>query len=312
MPWWMKQRLMAEAGDDGSAGGTATGAANGSAGSGGASGNGQGGSGSGAGGQGVGPNAGASGGEGQGDGSADGSQGAGDGKSTPQTWPSDWREKYAGGDEKKLKVLSRYASPEAVFDAQLATWQRFSAGELKSALPKDATPEQVTAWRAENGIPESPDKYDLALDNGLTIGENDKPIIDGFLAKAHDANYTPAQAKQAVQWYFEHMQEAQAKIAEDTKRVEQQTEDALRAEWGQDFRPNMNAINGLLDSFVPAGDEELRTRILNGAKQNANFAKMLAGMALQVMREKRTEYTRAEKMQERYRMLLDARQRRAA
>jgi hypothetical protein len=137
------------------------------------------------------------------------------------------------------------------------------------------------------------------------------------------------------------MQEAQAKVVEETKRVEQQTEDALRAEWGQDFRPNMNAITGLLDMFAPGGDEELRTKIMNGAKQNVGFAKMLAGMALQfnpagtivgggpgadigksiddeissiekVMREKRHEYNRDEKMQERYRKLIEARQRRAA
>lgn len=341
MSWWLKNRLMAEAGagDEGAAGGGGDG---GAAGSGAAGGDGQNGGGSGAGNSGA---AGASGAGGMGSGSDDGTkagaaaagnEGAGDGKGTPPTWPDNWRETLAKGDDKRLSRLSRYASPDALADALIAAQNRISSGELRSALPKDATPEQVAAWRTENGIPESPDKYDLTFDNGLVIGENDKPIIDGFLAKAHEANYTPAQAKQAVAWYYEHMNEAQAKVAEETKRIEQQTEDALRAEWGNDYRGNINAINGLLDSFIPAGDEDLRTRILNGAKQNANFAKMLTGIALQfnpagtivggggadisksiddaiseiekVMQTDRPRYNKDEKMQERYRQLLTARE----
>lgn len=270
-------------------------------------------------------------------GASAGNEGAGNQAGAPQTWPDNWREAYAGGDEKKLARLQRYASPTAALDAMIAAQNRISSGELRSALPKDATPEQVAAWRTENGIPESPDKYDLTFDNGLVVGENDKPIIDGFLKAAHDANYTPAQAKQAVKWYYDHMQEVQAKIANDTKQVEQQTEDALRAEWGNDYRGNLNAIGGLLDSFVPAGDEQLRTLVMNGAKQNANFAKMLAGIALQfnpagtiigagpggdlgksiddaiaeiekVMQTDRPRYNKDEKMQEKYRQLVTARE----
>lgn len=198
------------------------------------------------------------------------------------TWPDQWRETLAKGDEKRLARLSRYASPEALADALIAAQNRISSGELKSALPKDATTEQIAAWRTENGIPESPDKYDLTFDNGLVVGENDKPIVDSFLKAAHGEHYTPTQAKAAVKWYLDFQKESQVAAAENAKKLEQDTADALNAEWGADYRGNQNAIAGLVDSFLPAGDDNLRTLVMNGVKQHAGFAKMMAGIALQL------------------------------
>ena len=77
----------------------------------------------------------------------------GDPAATPpvQDWSDDWRSKMAGGDAKEAKRLERFASPKEVFKSYRAFETRLSSGELKSALPKDAKPEQLTAWRAENG-----------------------------------------------------------------------------------------------------------------------------------------------------------------
>ena len=80
----------------------------------------------------------------------------GDLAATPpvQDWSDDWRSKMAGGDAKEAKRLERFASPKEVFKSYRAFETRLSSGELKSAMPKDAKPENLTAWRAENGIPE--------------------------------------------------------------------------------------------------------------------------------------------------------------
>ncbi len=85
-------------------------------------------------------------------------------------WGEDWREKLAKGDEKKLKSLQRFASPEALTDSYMSAAERIRSGELKTVLPKDAKPEELAAWRKENGIPETPDKYDLTFESGLVIG----------------------------------------------------------------------------------------------------------------------------------------------
>lgn len=271
-----------------------------------------------------------------------GDAGQGDGKGAPAgDWPGDWRERYAKGDDKKLSRLSRYASPEAALDAMIAAQNRISSGELKSTLPKNATEEQIAAWRAENGVPEAPEKYDLKFEDGLVIGDDDKPIVDAFLKDAHGANLTNDQAKAAVRWYFKHQDEQIAAAHEERKRVEQEAEDALRVEWGQEFRGNWNAISGLVDGLVPADNETLKKRIVAGAKQDPGFARFLAQVAIErnpagtiigmpdggnlgqsiddsikeieeKMRADRPAYNRDEKMQERYRKLLEARERNKA
>ena len=75
----------------------------------------------------------------------------GDAGNTEAAWPQDWRDQLAGGDEKLVKRAQRYASPRDVWNALVAAQNRISSGELKSVLPKDAKPEEIAAWRTEQG-----------------------------------------------------------------------------------------------------------------------------------------------------------------
>lgn len=172
-------------------------------------------------------------------------------KAEPITWPSDWQEKAAKGDEKRLAHLKRYASPEAAFDAMIAAQNRIRSGDLKSALPENPKPEELAQWRKDNGIPEAPDKYDLKFDDGLVIGEADKPVMDEFLKTAHESNLTPAQVKQVVQWHYKN----EERIAEATAARDEQhkTEvlNALYVEWGTKYQSEMNLIKGSVLSIFP-------------------------------------------------------------
>ena len=98
----------------------------------------------------------------------------GNGSDKSGVWPSDWATRMSKGDEKVAKQFSRYASPEALAEAHISLRRRFDSGEFRAALPKDAKPEEVSAWRKDNGIPEKPEAYDL---KGLEIPEGDKEII---------------------------------------------------------------------------------------------------------------------------------------
>lgn len=174
-------------------------------------------------------------------------------------WPADWRQKYST-DPKVLKRLERYASPKAAIDALFAAQSKISSGELKSALKPDATPEERAAWREENGIPASAKEYDLTLPNGIVVGEADRPFIDSFLERAHEANMHPTQVKQALGWYYDQQEQAQtAQIARDTE-ARMKAEDELRAEFGPEYRRNVALAKQLLDS-APEG---VRDRLLEG------------------------------------------------
>src|SRR5262245_1748274 len=70
-------------------------------------------------------------------------------------WPDGWQARLAGDDPDALKQIGRYASPEEIWKKAKSLERRLSSGELKAVLPKDPKPEDVSAWRKDNGIPES-------------------------------------------------------------------------------------------------------------------------------------------------------------
>jgi hypothetical protein len=167
------------------------------------------------------------------------------------TWPEDWRTQLAG--EKEDKQLTRFSGPKDVYHAWKSLQQRLSSGELKSQLPKDAKPEDLTKWRAENGIPEAHDGYKMP--DGLVIGEVDKPLIDVFLKDMHGKNATPDVVQTAVQSYYKIQEQAIAQQAERDIDHKTEMEDALRSEWGAEYRGNVNAINSMFDG-APGGIKE--------------------------------------------------------
>ena len=261
----------------------------------------------------------------------------------PAPTPTDWatrRTAYAKGDEKLEKRLARYSSEEAVIDALLAAQNKIASGELKAPLPKDATPEQLKEWREANGIPESPEKYDTTLPDGLVIGEVDKPIVDEYLKEAHALNQTPEQVKSTLSWYFkmQEKQVAEMRAADEDARVKAVA--TMKEEWGPEFALNKNLVDGLLASAPESiKDQILGARAPDGVPLGfkpdalrwfANLARQtnptativpINGMsqidtveseikkidAIRNNKDTENQYWKDEKMQARYRELLDAR-----
>jgi hypothetical protein len=244
----------------------------------------------------------------------------------------------AAGDEAALKRLARYADPPAAIKALSSLQERISKGELKSPLGKDATPEQIAAWRSENGIPEAPTKYDLG---DLKVDARDKPIVDSFLATAHAKNMTNDQAKDAIGWYYAEVTRVAEERANADKVAAKAAEDTLREAWGNtEYRANLASVNNLLAT----APEEVRDNLTYGRLADgtpilahAPTVQYLLGLALEInpasaldipgggnrmdsvdseiakiektIKEDRNAYNKDEKMQGRYRDLLTARER---
>jgi hypothetical protein len=241
----------------------------------------------------------------------------------------------AGGDEATLKRLARYADPTAAVKALSQLQERISKGELRSPLAKDATPDQVKAWRAENGIPEEPGKYDLG---DLKIDPKDKPVIDSFLATAHARNMTAEQTRDAVGWYYAEVERATEARAQADREAAKAAEDQLREAWGNnEYRANLASVSNLL-ATAPADvkDNLMYGRLADGTPilAHAPTVQYLLGLALEInpastldlpgsgsrmdsidaeiasiestMKKDRGAYNKDEKMQQRYRDLIDA------
>lgn len=196
------------------------------------------------------------------------------------TWGEKWREEYAGTDEKVLKRLQRYTTPKAALDAMIEAQNKISDGSFKK-LPANATTEQIAEYRKANGIPETAGKYLDQLPDGLVIGDEDKPFIEKFAKAFHDKNADPAIVHAAIKTYYDVVDEQEGLRQELNASAKTATEDALRAEWGPDYRPNTNLINAFIGSMPKDLQEELFQSAKPDGTQIMNNPAMLKWLAQQ-------------------------------
>lgn len=163
-------------------------------------------------------------------------------------WPDNWRDQFANGDAKAAEVFKRFQSPDALAKAYLAAQQRIRSGEYKRAAPTDPSDAKaMEAWREEQGIPKTPDEYDI-VPAGIKPEELDdstKKSVGAFRETFHKANLSGEQAKLITGDVIKLSEQIQAAEAQADARNMEATEDALRAEWGSDYRNNlaMNIAN---------------------------------------------------------------------
>lgn len=201
----------------------------------------------------------------------------------PTAFPAQWRQELAKGADGKpvdavVKRLERYTDPKKAIDALVSLQEKIGAGELRSAMPKDASPEAVAAWRTENGIPETPDKYEIKLPAGLVIGENDKPIIAAIFKEMHVAGLSNAMASKFVESYYKTQEQVQAAAAKQLTETKQAVDDQLHKDWGADYRPNKNLIDAVINEKIPAGSK-LAERIKGALETDLEFARFMADVA---------------------------------
>jgi hypothetical protein len=182
---------------------------------------------------------------------------------------------------KLLAQLERFQSPKAALDAYFAAQRRISEGGLKPVLPENATPEQLAAWRKETGVPEKATDYLANLPDGLVIGEGDKPLFESFVTELHKVNADPKVAHAAVAWYNKFAEDQQAAQRQADTTYAAATEDALRAEWGADYRVNQ-AVRTTFLNRLPEGikDVFLNSRMPDGRAlgDHPDLSKWLVGM----------------------------------
>lgn len=166
-------------------------------------------------------------------------------------FPDDWREKLAKGDDKKLTRLKRYKSYEDFANAGLAAQDKIRSGDYKAKLADDATPEEKSAWRKENGIPDEPKAYEVPKVPGHEWTEGDVPLLEGFKAVAHDADLSQAQLDKTLRYYGKLIESAKERQIETLREKDmsdrQAVEDALRAKLGNtEYRPSLTLFSRLL------------------------------------------------------------------
>ena len=191
-----------------------------------------------------------------------------------------WREDFAGEDDKFKSQLERYQSPADLGKAFREQRATISSGAFKQAPDADATPEDIAAYREANGIPAEAGGYLENLPEGLVMGDNDKAIFEDFAGAMHEMNVEPGVMHKAIEWYNGFAEREQDVLAELDHQHHQETEDALRQEWGTDYRANINLVGSLIETTF---GEEIAQSILNARDTEGraimNIPGVLEGLA---------------------------------
>lgn len=159
-------------------------------------------------------------------------------------------EKALGADaEKASKFLGRFTDKGSFIKSVLEAQGALSQRDAHKPLAKDAKPEEVTAWRTANGIPNEVKGYFEKLPDGLVIGKDDQPFMDAWGKSFLENNVPPATAHKLIKQYYDgvaamQVEEAKVDRADSLKAVTE-----LRAKMGPEYETNMSILNSWIDGM---------------------------------------------------------------
>lgn len=207
---------------------------------------------------------------------------------------ADWRARMAGDDDKLLGFLGRYASEKAFVEAAKKDREAIR-NKAVVKLPDNPTDAELAAYRKEQGIPEKPEEYLADLPNGLVVGDDDRPMVDKFLAKMHETNAPKGVTHAALEAYYSIVEDQVAEQSAAAAVAKEAGIEVLREEWGGDYKRNLNVVNGWLDTLPPpvraafVGGKDEKGTPFGGARMpdgtplasNAELIKWFASQALE-------------------------------
>jgi hypothetical protein len=184
-----------------------------------------------------------------------------------------WYKALAGEDPKASQLLARYAGPDSFMKAHLALQQKLRSGEVIPKLDANATPEQRAAYNKALGIPDDPGQYTIEVPADRPLNEVEKAVLEDYRKDFHRLGIAPSAAKELTAKFLQ-IQDAQMQAWRDHDLLQhEQNDDALRAEWGRDYRSKVNAVNNLLaERLGSKADELLNKQFVGGGRLGNDMA----------------------------------------
>lgn len=180
--------------------------------------------------------------------------GNGNGNAPPTALPENWRDLGAAGNAERLAELGRYKSFEAVVDSLIETKKKVRDGSRDAdPMPAADKVDELKAWREKHGVPADPTGYKTEAYAPKLTAE-DKPAIDSFLAAAHKAGKGQDFIDTGLAWYTGWAEEQQTLLNANDTKDKTTAEDALRSEWGTEYRNNLSFAGEMMRSLIPDVD----------------------------------------------------------
>lgn len=140
-------------------------------------------------------------------------------------------------DLKGAEVLGKYADQNAALKA-LVEAQKVIGKPKEGLVPpgEDAKPEEVEAFQAKlrelRGVPDSPDKYEVAAPEDAPEGYAlDANLVGAFQKLAHEAGIAPSEFKRLADGYMQMEIAAINKVRQDSAAAAKKAEADLVKQW---------------------------------------------------------------------------------
>lgn len=195
---------------------------------------------------------------------------------TSEETAGDWRSSIEDADLRK--VADRFASPTDAIKAVSDLRKRESTSIR--ALGKDASDDEVTAYRKATGVPETAEGYVFEAPEGVEFSDADKAFHTSAAEVFHKLNIPTVDAAALTEWWNETAAATQqAQVAAD-KAFADESEAALKAEWpGEEYDRNKaiadKAATDLFGATIDAV-REIETKDGRFILDHPSFVKMLA------------------------------------
>lgn len=203
-------------------------------------------------------------------------------------WPENWRDQLAGSDDKLKNLLNRYTSPDAfakAFKELRTAYDSRKAKPEEVELPENPTEEQLAAYRKAKGVPEKPEDYEFEVEEGRELGDGEYAIFMDFAKHMHERNIPANMVKEVSSWFLDYQEIAAQKAAEMAYEARQKTEETLRAEWGPDYKANVNMMANVLQEHLGSRTQELLSKQFSDGSRlgdNELFIRLMADVSRKV------------------------------
>lgn len=181
--------------------------------------------------------------------------------------PDNWRELAAGENKEQLALLKRYGSLQGVVKALQEKEAFIRSGKIKRDMPDPKDEKAMTEWRKEQGIPDSPEGYQLPEPVTKRLVDADKPILSSFTEFAHAKNAPPAFVEMAAEWYVDMSEKAEAAQLERDAAATEKADDELREAWSRDeYKGNLTLARRFMASAGEIGESWSEARLPDGRR----------------------------------------------
>jgi hypothetical protein len=208
-----------------------------------------------------------------------------------------WYDGFTSPDVKAWTQAKGFPNPEQVAESayNLEKLIGFDKAGRTLVIPKeDASPEEIKAFQAKLGVPESPDAYKLPLP-----ADADPELVKTMQGWMHKAGATPKMAETLTKEFVDFSVQQKAKEEKALFDLSDKAFGETTARWGKDADANMEIAKRFTAQLLPAevtmddgskvGREQFLAKVFNSTGATGAMLELFAragkGMGEHVMHQ---------------------------